>query len=172
MIEEFLNRVNEIYITFLNVNVAYGRYETEMKNILNNDSANFIFGEGDPNDPSNKTFISENIGKYKDRIKIDGLDRRLISNLCLVAIYQLWEDEYRKKIAKKKGIETNKLLIDILGDIRFVRMSIIHNNSKPIGEFKRMKILEFMKSREEIYLTISEFVFIVETLKDELYKIK
>jgi len=172
MIEEFLNRVNEIYITFLSMNVAYGRYENEMKSILTDNSKNFSFGEGNPNDPSNKTFITENIGKYKERIKINGLDRKLMSNLCLVAIYQLWEDEYRKKIAEEKGIETNKLLIDILGDIRLIRIAIIHNNSKLISDFKRIKVLEFIKDREDIYLTITEFVFIVETLKDELHKIK
>lgn len=172
MIEEFLNRVDEIYITFLSMNVAYSRYEQDMKNILNDDSKNFIFGEGNPNSLSNKTYISENIGKYKERIKINGLDRKLMSNLCLVAIYQLWEDEYRKRIAEEKGIETNELLIDVLGDIRIIRMSIIHNNSKPISDFKRIKILNFIKDRENIYLTISEFVFIIETLKDELFKVK
>jgi hypothetical protein len=45
----------------------------------------------------------------------------------IVFIFAYWDEEIRPQIAKIRGVETNKVQVDALGDLRILRKSIIHN---------------------------------------------
>ena len=52
-----------------------------------------------------------------------------IANMCLVSLYQYWEDEFRGKIEQVLGLGENVAKADIMGDINWLRQSIIHNKA-------------------------------------------
>ena len=47
----------------------------------------------------------------------------------IVFIYHLWEEYFRDKMAGALRVEKNKVHCDLMGDVRQIRNSIIHNNS-------------------------------------------
>ena len=66
-----------------------------------------------------------------DRNKMGGRNQRYIGNMCVVTIYQYWDDNYRVKLAKAMGLEhKNCIYADIFGDIGDLRNSIIHNGGE------------------------------------------
>lgn len=170
MIDEFIKRLNQIHGAFINMNLAYMLLESKMQELMPDNSKTIHFSDEDPDDPKTKLTLSVNIGEFKDRIKKNGHDTKLVSNLCLVAIYQLWVDEYRAKISEEMGLKKNDLLIDIFGDLRIIRQAVIHNNSNRFNDFKKIKKLEFMKQRDIVFASNSEFGTIVSLVKEELRK--
>ncbi len=172
IIKEFIERIEKIHSVYLNMNMAYMLLETKINELMPDDSKHIFFGDGDPNDSNTNMHLKLNIGEFKNRVKKNGHDITVISNLCIVEIYQLWEDKYRSLIADKIGISKNELIIDVFGDIRILRRSIIHNDSKKLNEFNRLKILDFMKNRKNVYMNENEFSLLITTVKKELSNIR
>ena len=44
-------------------------------------------------------------------------------------IYHIWEDKYRKIIARECGIQKDQVVHDTFGELRNIRRSIVHNKS-------------------------------------------
>ncbi len=67
---------------------------------------------------------------------------QLIAHGIIVLIYELWNEDYRSKIAKEVGCKTNELMCDVMGDLRHIRNWIVHNESvadKKVNEFSVLK---------------------------------
>ena len=107
-------------------------------------------------------------GEWKEKIGKNGTNIRLIGNMCLVMIYQYWEDRYREEIAKSKGIDKGELTSDLIGDIRLFRTSIIHNNSRAIAEVDRCKILKWFRAGDEIVIDSAKMDQLIDQLKKEV----
>lgn len=60
----------------------------------------------------------------------------------IVFIYHIWEGYYRGRIAESLRVKTANVSCDLLGDLREIRNSIIHNNS--IIEGKTLEKLSFL----------------------------
>jgi hypothetical protein len=67
------------------------------------DSLPFSYGKGDPNSPDAVVQHVTTQGTYKKRNAGNGENHRFIGNLCLISIFQFWEDYYRARIAKSLG---------------------------------------------------------------------
>ena len=174
IVDEFGRSLDDIYGLFINVGLAYLHINDRLGQIIPNssDDNTIHFGNGDPNDPSAKIHLSVNIREFKNNIKPGGRDSILITNLCIVSIYQLWEDHYREKIAKAKGLKKSELKSDIFGDLNRIRQAIIHHNNKKISEFSKIKILNYMKEREQVFFKREEFDELIVKIKGELKKLK
>ncbi|MGA2503154.1 MAG: hypothetical protein ABSG01_03580 [Anaerolineales bacterium] len=107
-------------------------------------------------------------GEWKKKLGIDGSNIRYIGNMCLVLIYQYWEDYYRDQIAISKGITKDELQSDLFGDIRQLRRSIVHNNGIAIGDVDQCKILKWFKSKDIIFIDAEKMDFLLEILKKEI----
>lgn len=78
----------------------------------------------------------------------------LSGNMCLVYIYQMWEDEYRERIAQELGYTTkNELKVPVMGDIRQYRMSIVHNKGIAITACDNCQVLKWFTARSRISIT-------------------
>ena len=88
----------------------------------------------------------------RERTAEDGQNYIKIGNLCLAQIYQLWEDKYRNRIATDLGIDRNDLKSDIFGDIRLIRISIMHHHGIALKEIEKTKIFQWFKEGDQIYL--------------------
>lgn len=130
------------------------------------DKRKLIYGKGDPNKPESEILQVSTQGELKARNEKGGANYKFIANMCLVSIYQYWEDEYRKKIEEALGLEENVVQSDIMGDIRWLRESIIHNKAIASKKVRKCKVLKWFKKGAEI--TIDKDMF--EEMVRQIYK--
>jgi hypothetical protein len=107
-------------------------------------------------------------GEWKSKIGKDGTNIRIIGNMCLVMMYQYWEDKYRDEIATSKGITKDELSSDLFGDIRHLRNSIIHNNGRAISEVSRCKVLKWFKEDDEVVIDAQKMDRLIELIRSEI----
>ncbi|MBI4674726.1 MAG: hypothetical protein HY741_24030 [Chloroflexi bacterium] len=108
-------------------------------------------------------------GEWKEKNGKDGVKIRLVGNMCLVMIYQYWEDKYREEIAKSKRIAKDELMSDLFGDIRHFRNSIIHNNGRAISEVSRCKIPRWFTENDEIVMDAAKMDRLIDCIKSEIH---
>lgn len=88
-----------------------------------------------------------------------GFNQRLVGNMSLVYIYQMWEDEHRKRIANAIGIkDPNELRVPVLGDVRHYRRSIIHNKGIALPECARCEVLRWYDPGAEIFIDTNKLL--------------
>lgn len=88
----------------------------------------------------------------------------------MVLIYQYWEEHYRELIAKEYGFSKNDLKIDIFGDLRNLRNSIIHHKGIEIDG--KYKILKWFKKDKEIKIDKEQFEEIILNIRNALVRIQ
>lgn len=128
------------------------------------DKAEMIYGRGDPNTSASRTLHYCTQAEYKRRNERGGQNVRMLSNLCLVLIYQYWEDNYRSKIADQMGIPKNSLNADVMGDLRIMRHSILHHQGVALPEISGCRLLKWFKEGDEIIVTENQFEEIIKHL--------
>lgn len=168
----FFKELDDLYAVVMSSSMCYGMsYSTFMGHLKDTSPTNSIsFGDGDPNDPNNKVKLKLNASDFKERIKPGGKDMQIITRLCLVSMYQLWEDEFRKEIARSFNVCKSDVKSDIIGDIRILRNAVIHNNSNKISDYSKLKVLTYMQGREKVVLTHDEFCDIIELVRQDIVR--
>jgi len=67
----------------------------------------------------------------------------------IVFLYTYWEDEIRPRLAKAKGIKTNQIISDIMGDLRILRHTILHTKAiLQVQKHRKLKKLADLFSTE------------------------
>ncbi len=95
-------------------------------------------------------------GGFKKKNAPGGENQIMAANMCIVMLYALWEDHYREKIANAAGLNKNDVKIDIMGDIRILRNSIIHHGGFVITD-KKCRILAWFKPGDKISVDLEQF---------------
>jgi hypothetical protein len=54
------------------------------------------------------------------------INQRQLSYSVIVFIFTYWEDEIRPRLSEAAGVEVNSIKCDIMGDLRCMRISILH----------------------------------------------
>jgi len=182
-IDEFIREVDNVYGLYLDCITGFRELEKsfikgqeEVRKMLNLpteeiDKRSFSYGKGDPNKPESSTLHQTTQGELKERIKKEGKDYYDIAMACLVFIYQYWEDYYRQEIAKENDVEKGDILWDIMGDIRFLRESIIHHQGAAKKDVCKCKILKGFAPDEKIFINEQRFEEIVNRIKDTTYMV-
>jgi len=176
---EFLQIVDEIYGFYRDTISAFQEFLKSMINaqkfvsektnlpvgVL--DELAFNYAKDDKEMDKNNFQYSCTQSELKKRINKDGENYKTIANLCIVLIFQYW-DYYRKKIAKQLNIEENEIKFDIMGDIRYLRNSILKHKGTGNHEMKKCKILKWFKEGEEININPEQFEKIIRIIKKSL----
>ena len=91
---------------------------------------------------------SLSLGEVLDKSDQNGDFRNLIAKLAIVAIFSIWEDCYRDKIAEELNLTNqgskarkNRIVSELMGDIRHIRICIVHKNSILSDESCRFSVL-------------------------------
>lgn len=121
------------------------------------DEQKMIIGKGDPNTPDARPLHITTQGEFKARNRKAGRNPRLIGNLCTVLIYQYWEDHFRALLATALGVASNTIQIDVMGDLRLIRNSIIHNGQVATHETARCKVIKWFQPGDPIQFTQDQF---------------
>jgi hypothetical protein len=188
LLTQFLNTVDTVYGIYLDSVVAYkwskDRFEDAQRESLvafrnqgeawtvqDLDQRRMHFGKGDPNTPDAKFLHTCTQAEYKARNAQGGANHKVIGNLCLVLIYQYWEDHYRPRIAECLGVERDEVRLDIMGDIRLLRQSIIHHDAKALRDVERCTILTWFKEGDDIFLTEAQFDSLIYRVKESIQEL-
>ena len=129
------------------------------------DSAAMMYGKGDPSESDAVLLHRCTQAEFKSRNDGGGDNFRFMANVCLVALYQYWEDFFRGEIASSLGAAKNDITAPVMGDIRFLRQSIIHNGGIAIGEVERCLVLKWFNRGDVIYLDAEKFEKLVVEVK-------
>jgi len=157
----------------------YGVYKISSIGILEVSQKNL---EGLKINPQiNQVIIRDEDFKYELRLTQEEFQKEIsqkgefttkLSGVFLASIYQLWEDKFRKKIARGLGIEMNQVKSDLIGEIRLLRQAIIHNDFSPTKDLKKLKILDFIELRDLILLSRNDmskiFLMLIEEIEQRI----
>ena len=158
-IQEYKRIVDSIWGTYLDATTGFQKVKemidkihANLKGVDNPDDLQFIYGKGNPNSPDAIALHRCTQGKIKERNSKDGENFKFIGNMSLISIYQYWEDYYREKIAKEKKLNKNDIKSDVMGDLRLIRISIIHHKGIALEEVEKCKILNWYKKDDKIFI--------------------
>jgi len=135
------------------------------------DAAPVTYAPSDPLIPTSKIHHECTQGDFKRRNAPHGMNYRFMANMCLVSIYQYWEDHFRKRIASAINKKKNQIVLPIMGDIRNIRRSILHNDGKAILEVENNKIINCFKNGDEIIFSAEQLDMIIDHVKQDLTRI-
>lgn len=132
------------------------------------DNLPISYGNGNPNNPNAVELHRTTQREYKIRNSEGESNYKFIGNMCLISIYQYWEDFYRGNIARLKGIEKNELLCDIMGDLRLLRNSIIHHRGIALKNIESCRILNWYSENDEIFINQEKMEEIIINIHEML----
>ena len=93
--------------------------------------------------PGQSTAASMTQGEFLDALQEGGAFEILQCKALIVLMYHLWDEEYRPTIADLLAVCPKQIQSDLMGDIRSVRILVIHKKSiVPEGFSKDLKFLE------------------------------
>jgi hypothetical protein len=160
VIESFTEAINQITGVHIDAILGFGIYRSRMEQLAHFSTPNstIFFGSEDPSYPTSFIQHETTINILLTRNEEDGDNHRWLGNLCLVAIYAYWEDEYRARLATALSLKEKKeLKSDVMGEIRKLRNAIIHNGGIATKEVEDLLIFPWFKRGEGIGVTKDNF---------------
>lgn len=132
------------------------------------DGASFTYGTGHPSRPSSRVVHSCTQGEYRQRNDLGGRNHIVMGQLCLAHIYGFWEDCFRGQIAACCGKQKDDLKLDVMGDIRLLRNSIIHHRGVALKNVEACKLLKWFREGDAMILTPQHFEELIPRMKADL----
>lgn len=175
-IYEYIDIVNVILGTYLDSTwgfdnnkqmIEMSQYQMRLP-IEQLDNVHFSYGTDNPENPKSVELHRVTQGEFKQRNSKNGINYKFIGNMCLISIYQYWEDYYRDKIAVSKGMKKNDLKSDIMGDLRWLRVSIIHHKGIATKDVEKCKILKWYREGDEIFINKEKILEIISNIVEML----
>ncbi len=181
--QEFVDRVHSIHGLYIDIVEGFIRWRNENQaeqnklvqriktehgpdhpNVRDPDSIPIIYSQNWPEDRHFNVLHRSTLGDVLCRLGADGEDYRLTANVCIVMIYQWWEDEYRGRIADYLHRPKSEIRCDIMGDLRHLRSSIIPKNGLAVDEVSGCKVLKWFKPGDTIVLTRERFTQLIDAI--------
>ncbi len=96
-------------------------------------------------DPSQPDVIHQRIIRAVDYIAENsegGSHEQQHARAIIIFLYTYWENEIRPRLAKAKGVKTNQIMSDIMGDLKIIRHTILHTKAiLEMQEHRKLKEL-------------------------------
>jgi hypothetical protein len=73
-----------------------------------------------------------------------------LANMCIVNLFQLWEDHYRGRLASALDVQKNDLKVAVFGDLRVLRNAIIHSLGIATPQVAKCEVLRWFKPGDPI----------------------
>jgi hypothetical protein len=94
-------------------------------------------------DPTSPDVIHHRIIRADDFLAANaevGLNEQQVCWSIIVFLFAYWDEEVRPKIADIRGVNTDDVKVDALGDLRLIRNATIHNKGVlPAGDHARLE---------------------------------
>lgn len=95
------------------------------------------------------------------KVLAPGVFENLQAKNAIKVVYDSWDSSYRPRL---EGLVEEKIQGDIWGDLRHLRRSITHRDSKAVAELKNAKLITGFTPEQEIVLTPE----VMEKIRQEL----
>jgi len=133
------------------------------------DSLPCMYCEGDPNLPGATVLYTCSQKEYKEINREGGSNWKFIGRMCVLTIYQYWEDHFRGQMAIELEVKKDDIVSDIMGDLRLIRHSIIHHGGVTLRAVENCKLINWFKEGDEISIDESKFKQIVFIIKKAIH---
>ena len=84
--------------------------------------------------------------------------------MCLVTLYQYWEDNYRALLADALGVEKKQIQVPLFGELRRYRQAILHNRGIATSDMEECTILKWYKRGDHVLLNREKFEEIIDAV--------
>jgi len=128
------------------------------------DSLGFAYGTGHPQDPKTVIQHMTTQGEIRARNREGGRNHVFLANMCIVTIYQFWEEHFREPLAMALGVSKADLKVPVFGDLRRLRNAIVHNLGIATLDVNKCEVLQWFKSGDRIEPTKLQVRSMVEAL--------
>lgn len=189
IIQEYLDVVDRLYGIYLDSTLGFSLVRKNVNEIQNQiisfsiqkgeplditylDNQLWYYGKKHPESPDAYPLHQVTQANLKIRNSVNGENHRAIANIYVVQIYQSWDDCYRKQIADLMGLKIKELQSNIMGDLRLIRHSIIHNRSIAQEEIEKCTILNWFSEGSEIFITPQQFEAIISYIYDDMKNLR
>ena len=160
ILEKFRDECHKLSIIF---DIAQGgkhKWLNEYKNVLEQGNDNTIFfgtiAPGAHQSRGQSITSQTSMRHLLENLKPGGEFESQLSKMIVVFIFNLWDDNFRDKIARLFPISKNLVECDLMGDIRLIRNSIIHTDSViRLTDLERLRLLRHIWPIEPGKLIIS-----------------
>lgn len=174
-ITQFFEEINELFGFYYDNGFVYSLAEKRIEEIQTkygaSDDSPFMYRSGPPTDTPDIEAKNANhnttIRRVKERIQKDGFNQQKTAEATLIIIYHIWEEKYRNKLLNEDGSINTKNTSDIMGDIRHVRNSIIHNKGIADKEITKCKIFKKFIQGQKIELINTDIDFILTEIRKD-----
>ena len=140
------------------------------------DSIPCMYCEGNPNLSGAVVLYSCSQKEFKEINSENGSNYKFIGSMCLITIYQYWEDYFRGEIARQLAVNKDEIISDIMGDLRLIRNSLIHHGGVALKEVEGCKVIKWFKEGDIIAINenrFKEIIFIIKkAIQDETLILK
>ena len=126
--------------------------------------AEFSYGRWVParRQPRYRHLHQVSVETLKQRNEEGGTNFQLIGDVCLVTLFQYWEEHYRPLLAQALGVEKNQIQVPLFGELRWYRHAIIHNRGVATSDVEACTILKFFKRGDQIIFNREMFEQIID----------
>jgi hypothetical protein len=131
---------------------------------------NMLVGPGHPKDGNFNASI--NIGELLKSSQAGGDFHNQIAKSFICAIYSLWDEYYRHKIASENSVGQKNVASDLMGDVRHMRNCIIHKKSEITNEHEKLQELRWALSPGELVVTGDMFRVLITQINEMTVRIQ
>ncbi len=161
---DFVNRQVGVYMDamagFENIKLKIERQVHRVRRptgIKSNEAGDRIVVWSSYEDPSQPEIIHSRIVRANNYIAANspgGTNEQQHSQAILVFMVAYWESSIRPRLAQARGVETNEIRSNVMGDLTIVRNAILHSKAViKSKEYKRMRSLsEIFEKEQEIFV--------------------
>lgn len=136
------------------------------------DSTWYMYGSGDPNKNEAVQYHQTTQAEFRQRNLDTGRNYEFIGNMCLITIYQYWEDYFRVNISKILNTNKKNIKSDLFGDLRYIRNSIIHHRAIAKPDVSKCKILKWFKPNDKIFIDKEKIIELLNNMKTFNFYVK
>jgi hypothetical protein len=86
--------------------------------------------------------------------------------MCVVGLYQIWDEHFRGALAQAMGMKSDELRADIFGELRHLRNSIIHRQGYASAEVAQAKLTRAFPEDTPIVMEPQDLHDITDLVKE------
>lgn len=177
-IEDFLVELDKLYAHYLDSTIGFAQVHRMVLDIQSRfrdrisleqlDANEFAVGfGGDPGEPGHVRQHTTTQGELKRRNDADGENYVQASQNLIVTLFAYWEVKHRAALASSLGIETNQLLVPVMGDLRLLRNDIVHCGGQlQRSSASKLEVIEGLTPDTRIHLRKEQVFALVRAIRE------
>ena len=177
IIQEFIYVANAVYGTYLDASMAIGNLSVGYMQI-HKEHIEKVQASGEPLTPQllnpvlfysagpegqQRAVHQTTLQDIIKRNALGGRHVQFLARMCVVSLYQYWEDDFRPRLSKVLGHNPTH---DVFGELRHLRRSIIHRGARALPELATFKILPRYDPHSEVLLDQAAMDLIFTAVKN------